>query len=68
MIWQGRKFVVYVMDKESGDLLTTIVLESQTHAGGITYDGTNVWISVVEGCICAFDIIDQAKEEKSMKM
>ena len=58
--------VVYVMDKESGDLLTTIVLESQTHAGGITYDGTNVWISVGRRVVSVpFDIIDQAaKEEK----
>ena len=58
--------VVYVMDKESGDLLTTVVLESQTHAGGIAYDGTNVWISVGRRVVSVpFEIIDQAaKEEK----
>jgi Fibronectin type III domain./Bacterial Ig-like domain (group 3). len=36
--------VIYVMDKNSRELLTTLVLPSQTHAGGIGYDGTNIWV------------------------
>jgi fibronectin type 3 domain-containing protein len=36
--------VIYVMDKSTKKLLTTLILPSKTHAGGIAYDGTNVWI------------------------
>lgn len=36
--------VVYVMSKSSKKLLTTIVLPNKTHAGGIAYDGRNLWI------------------------
>ncbi len=57
--------VVYVMDKENGELLTTIVLESKTHAGGIAYDGTNVWISVGRRVVSVpFELIDEAAKEE----
>jgi hypothetical protein len=36
--------VIYVMDKLTKKLLTTLILPSKTHAGGIAYDGTNIWI------------------------
>ncbi|MHB8132427.1 MAG: hypothetical protein ACYDEX_26030, partial [Mobilitalea sp.] len=37
--------VIYVMDKWSKELLTTLILPSKTHAGGISYDGTNIWVA-----------------------
>lgn len=36
--------VIYVMDKDTNALLTTLVLPSKTHAGGIAFDETNVWV------------------------
>ncbi len=36
--------VIYVMDKKTQELLTTLILPSMTHAGGICYDGVNVWV------------------------
>jgi fibronectin type 3 domain-containing protein len=36
--------VIYVMDKITQELLTTLILPSKTHAGGICFDGINVWI------------------------
>ncbi len=37
--------VLYVMKKSNGKLMTTIVLPDQVHAGGLAYDGTNLWVS-----------------------
>lgn len=37
--------VIYVMDKSTKKLLLTVTLPNQTHAGGITYDGYNVWVT-----------------------
>jgi hypothetical protein len=37
--------VIYVMDKSTKALLTTLILPSKTHAGGIVYDGSNIWVS-----------------------
>lgn len=37
--------VIYVLDKELKDLLTVVVLPNKTHAGGIAFDGENVWIT-----------------------
>lgn len=37
--------VVYVVKKSSKKLLTTIVLPNKSHAGGIAFDGTNLWIT-----------------------
>lgn len=36
--------VIYVMNKNTKKLLTTIILPNKTHAGGLAYDGKNVWI------------------------
>lgn len=37
--------VIYVMDKTSKQLLTTLILPSQAHVGGIAFDGNNVWVT-----------------------
>jgi hypothetical protein len=37
--------VLYVMDKASKKLLTTLILPSKPHAGGICYDGYNIWVT-----------------------
>ena len=37
--------VIYVMKKSNRKLLMTIVLPNKTHAGGIAYDGTNIWVT-----------------------
>lgn len=37
--------VIYVMKKSSKKLVATLVLPNKPHAGGITYDGTNIWIT-----------------------
>lgn len=37
--------VIYVLNKSGKKLLTTIALPNQTHAGGIAFDGTNVWVT-----------------------
>lgn len=38
--------VVYVMDKTTRKYITTVVLPTKGHVGGITYDGHNIWITV----------------------
>jgi hypothetical protein len=37
--------VVYVMDKKSKELLTTLVLPTDAHVGGICYDGKNIYLT-----------------------
>ncbi|MDF2539572.1 MAG: hypothetical protein K0S76_2593 [Herbinix sp.] len=37
--------VIYVIHKKTQKLLTTLMLPSKTHAGGIGYDGINVWVA-----------------------
>lgn len=37
--------VIYVLAKESGRYLTTIVLPDRNHVGGIAFDGANIWIA-----------------------
>ena len=37
--------VIYVMNKSSKKLLTTVILPNKTHAGGIAYDGRNLWVT-----------------------
>jgi hypothetical protein len=37
--------VIYVIDKSTKKLLTTLILPSKAHSGGMGYDGTNVWIA-----------------------
>ncbi len=40
-----QESVIYVMDKKTKTYLTTIVLPHTGHVGGMTYDGTNIWIT-----------------------
>lgn len=59
--------VIYVLDKEFKDLLTVIVLPNQTHAGGIAFDGENVWITNGKKvCTIDFKEIDNAAQEYAM--
>lgn len=37
--------VIYVINKSTKKLVTTVELPSQTHAGGLAYDGRNLWIT-----------------------
>ena len=37
--------VIYVIKKSSKKLVTTIVLPNKAHAGGIAFDGKNLWIT-----------------------
>lgn len=37
--------VIYVLDKYTKELLTTLILPSKPHAGGLAYDGVNVWVT-----------------------
>lgn len=36
--------VIYVINKSTKILITTLILPSKTHAGGISFDGVNVWV------------------------
>lgn len=38
--------VIYVMDKVTQSLITTLILPVKAHAGGISFDGTDVWVAV----------------------
>lgn len=38
--------VIYVMDKSSKELLTTVILLGKAHAGGLAFDGSNVWVTI----------------------
>jgi len=58
--------VIYVLDKEFKDLLTVIVLPNKTHAGGITFDGKNVWVTNgKEICTIDFKELDEAAQENA---
>lgn len=37
--------VVYVLSKARKELMTTIILPNKSHAGGIAFDGKNLWIT-----------------------
>lgn len=59
--------VIYVMDKTSKELLTVIVLPNKTHAGGITYDGGNIWITNGQKiCTIDFKEVDAAAKENNI--
>lgn len=38
--------VIYVIDKKTKELLTTLILPSKPHAGGLAFDGSNVWVTI----------------------
>ncbi len=60
-----ERSVIYVMNKSTGKLLTTIVLEDQVHVGGIAYDGANVWVCHGARLACLkFSDIDTAARGK----
>lgn len=40
--------VIYVINKSSKKLVTTIILPNKAHAGGIAFDGKNLWITQAE--------------------
>lgn len=40
-----QESVIYIMDKNTRKYITTLVLPHTGHVGGITYDGTNVWVT-----------------------
>ena len=53
--------VVYVMDKSSRKLVMTIVLPNKTHAGGLAYDGENLWVTQTDTVrSIPFDGIEEA--------
>lgn len=45
--------VMYMMDKETGEYLKTIVLRGKTHAGGIAYveSANGIWVTTNQGSI-----------------
>lgn len=40
----GNLGCIHVFDRESGEYLVTLGMKEQSHLGGITYDGKNVWV------------------------
>ena len=40
-----QESVIYIMNKNTRKYITTLVLPHTGHVGGITYDGTNIWIT-----------------------
>lgn len=59
--------VIYVMNKKNKILLTTLVLPSKPHAGGLCYDGYNVWVTNGSKLSAIpFSVVDKAakKQEK----
>lgn len=63
---QEENSVIYVMKKSNRKLLMTIVLPNKTHAGGIAYDGTNLWVTQTNTVRSIFfgDIHSAIKEGK----
>ncbi len=61
--------VIYVLSKSSRKLLTVIVLEDQTHAGGLCYDGSNIWVTNGKKlCSLSFSDIRTAANNKKTFM
>lgn len=40
-----EKSVIYVLEKSTRKYVTTLVLSNKTHAGGLAFDGENIWVS-----------------------
>ncbi len=47
-----RESVIYVMNKNTGKYITTIVMPHTGHMGGIAYDGVNVWYTYGKNLHC----------------
>lgn len=61
-----ERSVIYVLAKSTKKLQTVIVLDNNTHAGGICYDGTYVWVtSGSKLCSLPFSEIKKAAKAKS---
>jgi hypothetical protein len=64
--------VIYIIsnqDPENRSLLTVLELPDVTHAGGITFDGTYVWLAKGKAKACsaiAYEIIDRAAHSGKM--
>lgn len=56
--------VVYVMDKDTRKYICTLSLPDYYHAGGMAYDGVNIWISTGKSVSC-FTIMDVEAAVKS---
>lgn len=55
--------VIYVLSLKQKTLITVLELPDQTHAGGLAFDGTYVWIAKGKEKACSaisYDIIDKA--------
>lgn len=44
--------VIYVLNRDNGRYITTILLPDAFHVGGIAYDGQNVWVSAGNAVSC----------------
>ena len=44
--------VVYVLDKKTRKYICTLSLPDYYHAGGMAYDGTNIWVSTGKAVSC----------------
>lgn len=65
--YKEENSVIYVMGKKSRKLLTVIVLPDKTHAGGICFDGTDVWITNGKNlCTIPYSIISTAATNKDL--
>ena len=56
--------VIYVLGKNTKRLLTTLVLPSKPHAGGLAFDGYNVWVTTGSR-VSAIPFSDVTKAVKS---
>ena len=42
---KAQESVIYILNKNTRKYITTLVLPHTGHVGGITFDGTNIWIT-----------------------
>lgn len=56
--------VVYVMNKKTRKYICTLSLPDYYHAGGMAFDGTNIWVSTGKAVSC-FTIVDVEEAVKS---
>ena len=67
--YSEEKSVIYIMDKYTRKLLSVAVLPNKTHAGGICFDGSTVWVTngkKISG-ISFSDITDAAQKKMIYK-
>ena len=62
---KAQESVIYVMNKKTQKYITTIVLPHKGHVGGITFDGTNLWIAYGKNLQCLkFSTVQAAVNSK----